>query len=176
MMDHPASTPSRRRRTSGKEGRATERFSRPARAAWTPLPMLIFLAVLSTLVWLAPGLLWHSAPAGATPHTIALLCAGLAALVGFGLVRRWLTPNRVVLEAEQLVATPLLGPARRVPYADVTGVDERPPGFFRGSGELEISVRTGPPLHLDGDIQDHDRLLNALRARTARHPQERLTP
>lgn len=171
-MEPRSLTTSRRRSAPRQASEArSERFSRPVRASWTPVPMVVFLTLLSLLAWLAPGLLWHGKPAGGTSGTAALLCAGLAVLAAFNLGRRWLTPNRVVLEREQLLAAPLLGPVRRIRYADLISVEERPPSFFGGSGQVEVTVRGRAPLRLDGDIQDHDRLLGALRARVARRPE-----
>lgn len=138
-------------------------FVHSARQRWALLPTAGFLVFVFLLLWLRPTLIW-SGTVDATTRSSALFLSGVLALYVFLLVlRRWTSPFLVSLDRDGLTAKPLLGPARKVAYSGIVGVNERPKSFFRHAPELELQVRDEPHLLISGDIKDYDRLLRTLR-------------
>jgi hypothetical protein len=138
-------------------------FVHSARQRWAMLPTAGFLIVVFLLLWLRPSLIW-SGTINETTRSSALFLSGVLALYVLLLVlRRWTGPFAVSLDRDGLTAKPLLGPARKVAYPDIVGLNERPRTFFRHAPELELQVRDEPHLLISGDIKDYDRLLRTLR-------------
>jgi hypothetical protein len=139
-------------------------FGYSPRHRWAYLPTALFLAVVFAILAIDPSLVWSDLD----PRTreAALILAGALA-VGFAvaLIDRWLSPFWFSCEPDALVARPLLGAARRVPWTDVTAVNERPKSFFRGTPELEVRFGTGRtrPLVVRHDLTGYDRFEKLLR-------------
>ena len=140
-------------------------FTYSARQRWALLPTAAFLAVVFLILWLQPTLIWGSRVDDLTRSSALLLAGVLAIFVTFTVLRRWLNPFEIRLERHELVAKPLLGPARHVPYADIVGLEERPKTFFRHAPDLVLRVRDHPLLLIGGDIRGYDQLQRSLRHR-----------
>lgn len=141
-------------------------FSYGPRHRYAYLPTIGFLVVVFAILFLDPSLLWTGGVDEQT-RRIGLIMSGVLA-VGFAvaLVARWSEPFQVSLEADGLVARPLLGPTVRIPYASVARVMERPRSFLRSHVELEIrAADRRRPLYVRGSIGEYARLTKLLRQR-----------
>lgn len=144
----------------------SQTFTYGPRQRFAFLPTLGFLVVVFAILALDPSLLWSSAVDESTRRA-GLILSGLLA-VGFAaaLVARWSEPFRIELGADEIVASPLLGPTVRVPYASISRVVERPRNFVRGHVELEIAVRDRRrPLRIRGSLDEYPRAVKLLRVR-----------
>jgi len=141
-------------------------FSYGRRHRWAFLPTIGFLVVVFVILLLDPSLLWEGGVDERTRQTGLFLSGGLAIGFAVALVVRWSEPFRITLEADALVAQPLIGSAARIPYARIVLVVERPPTFLRGHVELDVrAADRRRPLYIRGTIGDYARLTRLLRNR-----------
>jgi hypothetical protein len=145
-------------------------FTHSNRQLWALAPTALFLVVVFLILWLQPTLIWTRGIDSVTRSSAMILAAALALFVSFGVLQRWLSPFEIRLERDQLVARPLLGPARRVPYSQIVELAERPRSFFRHAPELELRLRGAPRLVISGDIKGYDQLQRTLRHRVRPRP------
>ncbi len=141
-------------------------FTYGPRQRFAFLPTFAFLVVVFAILALDPSLLWSTTVDESTRQAGLIISGVLAVGFAVALVARWLEPFRMELGADDLVATPLLGRAIRIPYAAILRVVERPRSFMRGNVELEIAVRDRRrPLRVRSSIQEYPRFVKLLRVR-----------
>jgi hypothetical protein len=150
----------------------TGTYSYSARYRWAYLPTLGFLLVVLVILLVDPSIIWK----GIEPSTrrAATLLAG-ALSIGFAaaILVRWASPYRFVVAPDALVAQPILGPARRIPYEQVRDVQVLPTTFMRGVPEVLLRVESGRPVAIRTDIANYGQLERSLRRRLAPDVQAR---
>jgi hypothetical protein len=152
--------------------RSASSFSYSARHRWAYVPTLGFLVVLVVILVTNPGLIWQNAESGPL-RSATLLAAGLAIAFAVALVARWASPFRFELASDALVAFPLIGSPRRVPYAQIRDVTIQPKTFLRGVPEVLLRVESGSPITIRTDIGGYQQLERNLRRRLAPEVQAR---
>jgi hypothetical protein len=141
-------------------------FSYSTRHRWAYVPTLLFLVVLVLILAFNPGLIWPDIDAD-TRRTGLLLAGVLATGFAVALAARWASPFRFEVEDDALVAEPLLGPARRVPYWQIRDVVVLPKTFMRSVPEVVLQVEGGRPITIRTDLVEFPQLERALRRRLA---------
>jgi len=136
-------------------------FSYSARYRWAYLPTLGFLVVITVILLVDPGVIWTN-PDPATLRAATVLAASITVGFAAAIGARWAAPFSFSLENDALVARPLLGSSRRVPYAEITDVRVLRKTFLRGVPEVVLHVEHGRPIAIRTDIDHYQQLERAL--------------
>lgn len=140
---------------------ASKTYSYPLRYRWAYLPTLGFLVVITVILLADPSLIWAN-PDQATLRLATLLAASITVGFAVAIGARWAAPVSFSVESDALVARPLLGSARRVPYAEITDVRVLRKTFLRGVPEVVLHVERGRPIAIRTDIDHFEQLQRAL--------------
>jgi hypothetical protein len=141
-------------------------FTYSGRHRWAYVPTVLFLLVVIAILALAPSLI--SSDLDETSRRNALLVAGALA-IGFAVAlgARWASPFSFELTNEGLVAGPLVGASRRVPYGDIRDVRMLTKTFMRGVPEVVLQVEGGRPIAIRTDLVGYRQFEKSLRRRLA---------
>ena len=141
-------------------------FTFSGRHRWAYVPTILFLLVLLVILALDPSLIWSEMDQD-TRRNALLLAGALATGFAVALGARWSSPFSFEVTDHALVAAPLLGPARRVPYALIRDVAVLPKTFMRGVPEVVLHVEGERPVTIRTDLIGFAQLERSLRKRLA---------
>jgi hypothetical protein len=136
------------------------------------VPTLLFFVVVLVILSVAPNLIWEQIDAR-TRQTGLLLAGALAVGFAVALGARWASPFTFTLDANALVAAPLIGSARRIPYGEIQDVTLLPKTFMRSVPEITIRPTTGRPITVRTDLVGYGQFEKGLRRRLAPDVQAR---
>jgi hypothetical protein len=141
-------------------------FSYSGRHRWAYVPTILFLLTLLVILALDPSLIWSDMDQD-TRRNALLLAGALATGFAVALGARWSSPFSFEVTDQALVAAPLLGPARRVRYAQIRDVVVLPKTFMRGVPEVVLHVEGERPVTIRTDLIGFAQLEKSLRRRLA---------